>query len=207
MDDGEGKLRRSLVSCLAYALRLSSKLGCASATPKLNQVLRELVEDSTGKPKRKISLFEGLNLQESDEAVRSSQTCSRESHQSVKACHVSTQTYEEPISERQCKALVQRYEEALQTVIREVTDFDRRLLVQERAAPSEVTSRTSGSDQSMIPPRAGQPTVRHGSFNYLRESEPAFQPESIQILRNQHRAQRLALKEERRRIRAGLSVA
>ena len=203
MDDGEGKLRRSLVSCLAYALRLSSKLGCASATPKLNQVLRELIEDSTGKPKRKISLFEGLNLQESDEAVRSSQTCSRESHQSVKACHVGTQTYEELISERQCKALVQ---EALQTVIREVTDFDRRLLVQERAAPSEVTSRTSGSIQSMMPPRAGQPPVRHGSFKDLHESEPAFQPESIQILRNQHRAQRLALKEERRRIRAGLSV-
>ena len=216
--DGE-KLRRNLTSSVAFSLRLSDKLGYEFATTKLKQVLQDLVEDAVQTRAKRINLFEALRLQEGNEvscssSCRGKRTCdARTLEGKLSDCHVGTQTSEELIiSEKQCKSLVRQYEVALQTVGDQLNDLQLRLRVQEQelsgkgATPCEASTpeylaasaRPTQSSKGAVL----QSSVSRQSTPLPAENDDVYPSASLEDVRAKHKAERLALLAERRRVRA-----
>ena len=213
-----GKLRRNLTSSVAFSLRLSYKLGYEFATPKLKQVLQDLVEDAAQKKAKRIDLFEALQLQKSNDvpcssSSRGKQTCDAQTLEGkLSDCHVGTQTSEELISEKQCKSLVLQYEVALQTVSDQLRDLQLRLQVQEQESSGKGTTPGAASTPeyftaSARPTRSQSGDMLHSSVSqqstpFPRQTENVCPSTPLEDLRAKHKAERLALLVERRRVRA-----
>ena len=216
------------MSCLAFSVRLSSRLGYTTTSCMLKCLLQELVDKRASappQPLRRISLYVALDLEEqfgikekvtkphlAADVVISSvatqtddfvpQDVNTASSTNSARCEVPfqtkmpqstneewTQTFEQLLSEQQCKALFRQSEESFRILTEQMAELQERLVGLE--AP-DICRDAKVSVSSQVP------ALTHEVASGCCETQ------GWHALRHQHREERLMLKQQRRMERSCL---